>query len=60
MNLEFLNKDLRIEYEKIKEIIKSEGEKSLANWKRYTSKEMSEEERKTYQFKFMFKTAKID
>jgi hypothetical protein len=51
MNSDFLNKDLRNEYEKIKAIIKSEGEKSLANWKRYTSKEMPEEERKIYKSK---------
>jgi len=51
MNSDFLNKDLRNEYEKIKAIIKSEGEKSLANWKRYTLEEMSKEESKIYKSK---------
>lgn len=51
MNSDFLNKDLRNEYEKIKAVIKSEREVSLANWKKYTSKEMSETERKIYKSK---------
>lgn len=51
MDSVFLDNELRIEYEKIKEGIRLNGEKSMKNWRRYISNEMSELEKKEYKNK---------
>lgn len=48
MSSDFLNNELRNEYEKIKLGLKSQGDEARLNWKRYVSNEMSEIEKKEY------------
>lgn len=51
MSSDFLNNELRSEYENIKLELKSHGDKASLNWKRYVSNEMSEIEKKEYKEK---------